>query len=106
MRSSKAPEKLLVVEVWTLGFRLIQMIDFTRRGLLLKQEEGRRKYGVFSSRFDAFKRKTTLALRVLLGSLACRKPALQRALAFAALTFFHSASLKSMKLNHLNESEP
>jgi hypothetical protein len=82
------------------------MIDFTRRGFLIKQEKGRRKYGVFSRPFDVFKRKTCLALQVLLGNAACRKQALQRRVAFAALAFFHSTFPKSMKLNHLHESGP
>jgi hypothetical protein len=82
------------------------MLDFTRRGFLIKQEKWRRKYGIFSRRFDAFNRETTLALQVLLGSTACRTSALQRRAVFAALTFFHSALPKNMKLNHLNESGP
>ncbi|PHS26735.1 MAG: hypothetical protein COA85_05870 [Robiginitomaculum sp.] len=82
------------------------MIDFTRRGFLLKQEKGRRKYGVFSRHFDAFRQKKYLALRVLFGDAACRNPALQRTLAFAALAFFHSTSPNTMKLNHLNEFGP
>jgi hypothetical protein len=82
------------------------MIDFTRRGFLSKQEKGRRKYGVFPRPFDAFRRKTGLAVPVLLGNAACQNPALQRTAAFAALAFFHSTFPKSMKLNHLNESGP
>jgi len=46
------------------------MAGFTRAGFLLEQEKGCRKYGLFSRPFDAFERKTGLALRVPLQSLA------------------------------------
>jgi len=50
------------------------MIDFRRRGFLLKQEKGCWKYGIFSRPFDAFKWKTTLAVPVLLGNAANIQP--------------------------------
>jgi len=82
------------------------MLDFTRRSFLAEQEKGCRKYGVFSSAFDAFRQKRDLALRVRLETLNCRNPALQRPIAFAALAFFHLTFSNRMKFNHLNEFGP